>query len=197
MRILELDLDAGISPINITKTEELKRLGNRAKKRELSHELQSEGRKIRKKFDLPINGIKKFPRGKKLSESEKKQHKEKNKPFNLILLSLLYDDEELKERGIEGKSRKKEYEEDIRELRRKLFLPMEFQKTLAHWYIPYNKIPAIYTHSSGCQIWRKDVDGERILFVSVTAKTRHNDYRQVWSCIEEQRDFYYKSVIFK
>lgn len=132
---------------------------------------------IRGRFKLPAYGIKRYLR---LTDKVSPQEENKNRKKFLNLASLYHTDNELKALKIKVKSRKNKYENAITKLRCTFDLPMRFQNVLAHWFVPYGKIPEVYSHTAPCLVRVFDDNGEKRIFIEVFGDTQKNDLKKSW-----------------
>jgi len=174
-----------VIPINLSKSgmihkatiEKLKYLFS-------SEEFKRELKNIREKFNLPAYGIKSY-----LGVSDKVLATEEKKNCNKFVneQSLIYDDRDLKRMKLKVKSRKKQYQNVIIQLRKKFNLPLRFQKVLSDWIVLYGKLPEIYSHSVPVTISvYKDGGGKR-LFIEIYGDTCPQDIMRAWKDIERTR----------
>jgi hypothetical protein len=169
-------------PVDSTKIDKLHNdLSEKLKYLFSSPDFQKEVNKIRGKFNIRAYGIKRFLSvGDKVSKLEERKNLEK---FN-NLLSLMYDNRDLKALHIKKKSRKDAYQKSIRKIRMMFNLPIRFQKSLADAFIPYGRLPNIYSHSVSCIIRVYDDCGEKRLFIEVFGDTKKQDVVRAWKYVE-------------
>ena len=172
-----------IIPVDLTEIDKLNNdLSEKLKYLFSSPDFQKEVSKIRGEFNIPAYGIKGLSPYRKVSESEERK---RNLERDNNLSCLMYDDIELKKMNIKKKSRKEAYQKSIRELRTMFKLPARYQKTFADYFIPYDYLPKIGSHSLPCIIRVYDDCGEKRLFIEIFDDTKKQDVVRAWKDVED------------
>jgi len=174
-----------ITPADIDKSQrESVNIKKKLKGLFVNPKYQAQVEYIREIFNIPANGIKGFLGvTDKVSSDENKRNLAK---FN-NLMSLMYEDQDLKALKVSNKSKKRRYDEAIKRLRKQWDLPVRYQDVLAQWVVPYNKIPDIYSHTYPALVKIYEDRGEKRIFIEIYGDTNKQDILKAWSMVKSNK----------
>lgn len=139
---------------------------------------------VRRKFSLPAYGIKSFIG---VTDRASRQQELANETKFHNDMAIIHSDSDLRSLRIGKKSKKNEFEKEIKRIRIRFDLPILFQGPLG-LLIRYGKFSAITTFPVMVRVY--DDNGEPRIFIEIFGQTQKNDLEKAWFQIKKLQEKY-------